>query len=305
MAELGVALRIGQGLGGGEAASRYTTSLHTETIIRIEGLGHKFQRTGKQTASGREVVALEDINLEIKRGEFFALIGPSGCGKSTLLSIIAGLMRPSSGTVGMNGALVEKPGLDRGVVFQEYALFPWRTALQNVEFGLESQRVPKAERARVAEKYLSLVGLREFAHSYPHQLSGGMKQRVAIARALAPDPEVLLMDEPFGALDTQTREILQNELLRISFETGKTIVFVTHSIEEAVLLADRVAVITARPGRIKQIAEIPLARSDRLCEDVRSSPTFIALRRELSRLLGEEVTRAQKLNALQARSAEG
>ncbi len=252
-------------------------------------VAHVSKRYGGAGAPGG-LLALDDVTLDVARGEFVALLGPSGCGKSTLLHVIGGLVR-AEGDVLVNGAPVRGPGLDRGIVFQDYALFPWRTVLENVAFGLEIKEVPAAERARIAREQLRLVGLAGFEDRYPAQLSGGMKQRVAIARALAFDPEVLLMDEPFAALDAQTREILQGELLRIWERTGKTIVFVTHSIEEAVFLAQRVAVITARPGRIKEMLEVALP-SLRHARDVRSTPEFTACRHALWELLSEEVTRA-------------
>ena len=233
------------------------------------------------------LVALSDVNLLVKMGEFVAVLGPSGCGKSTLLHIVGGLV-PASGAVLVQGHKIEGPGLDRGIVFQDYALFPWRTVIENVEFGLEIKKLPKAERRAIARRNIAAVGLAGFENRYPAQLSGGMKQRVAIARALAFDPEVLLMDEPFAALDAQTREILQAELLRIWEETGKTVIFITHSIDEAVFLAQRVVVITARPGRIKAIVDVELPEP-RYGRDVRSTAEFVAVRRALWELLAEEV----------------
>jgi len=247
--------------------------------------------------AGAPLLALDDVSLEVRRGEFLALLGPSGCGKSTLLHVVAGLVA-ADGTVAVNGAAVTGPGLDRGVVFQDYALFPWRTVAENVAFGLEIRGLAAAERARIAREQLRLVGLAGFEDRLPSQLSGGMKQRVAIARALAFDPEVLLMDEPFAALDAQTRELLQAELLRIWERTGKTIVFVTHSIDEAVFLAQRVAVITARPGRVKAIMDVELP-SPRYVHDARATPEFVARRHALWELLSEEVTRAAEVASAQ------
>jgi NitT/TauT family transport system ATP-binding protein len=242
-------------------------------------------------------LALEDLSISIGKGEFFALLGPSGCGKSTLLHIIGGL-NSASGKILINGEPVKGPGMNRGIVFQEYALFPWLTVLENVAFGLKMKGVAKKERLETAREYLALVGLSEFEKRYPAQLSGGMKQRTAIARSLAYDPEVLLMDEPFAALDAQTREILQGELLKIWEKTKKTIIFVTHSIEEAVYLAQRVAVITARPGRIKEIVDIPLPIPRYAEEDIRSSAAFSGIRHELWKLLSEEVVNAGTLTGL-------
>jgi NitT/TauT family transport system ATP-binding protein len=257
-----------------------------EPAIRIEQLSKRYGPPG----SAGELLALDGIDLVIPRGEFFAILGPSGCGKSTLLHAMDGLAS-AQGTIRVNGRAVTGPGLDRGVVFQDYALFPWRTVLDNVAFGLEIKRVAARERTRIARANLELVGLAGFEDRYPAQLSGGMKQRVAIARALAYDPGVLLMDEPFAALDAQTRELLQVELLRIWEKTGKTIVFVTHSIDEAIFLAQRVAVMTARPGRIKRILEVDLpSRTER---DLRSTPEFAALRHAAWELLTEEVTAAR------------
>jgi NitT/TauT family transport system ATP-binding protein len=239
-----------------------------------------------------ETEALGGVDLTIKQGEFHVILGPSGCGKSTFLDLIAGLSRPSGGEILIDGKPVEGPGLDRAIVFQQYALLPWRTARGNVEFGLENQKIEKIERTKIANNFLSLVGLSGFEDHYPHELSGGMKQRVSIARALAINPEILLMDEPFGALDAQTREILQRDLLLIARSTGKTIVFITHSIDEAVFLADRIAVMTARPGVIKSIVEVPLTREQRLADDVKVSETFVKTRHALWELLKEEVTKS-------------
>lgn len=237
--------------------------------------------------------ALQNINLEVKQGEFMVIVGPSGCGKSTLLDLLAGLTKPNSGQILLDGKPISGPNLDRGIVFQQYALFPWKTALGNVEFGLEAKGVGRKERKRIALEFIQLVGLSGFENRYPHELSGGMKQRVAIARSLAYDPEVLLMDEPFAALDAQTRETLQSELLRIWEATKKTIIFITHGIEEAVYLGQRVAVMTSRPGRIKQIIDIPF-QSRRSEEDLRSNPEFVKIRHEIWELLKDEVTKAQE-----------
>jgi NitT/TauT family transport system ATP-binding protein len=214
----------------------------------------------RSRADSGEVTALAAVDLEIFRGEFLVLLGPSGCGKSTLLNLIAGFIKPSSGVVLHDGAEVSGPDRRRTVVFQEYALFPWMTVQQNVEFGLKARGMSPAERQSVARQLLSTVRLSGFEDRYPHEISGGMKQRAAIARAIAPDPEVLLMDEPFGALDAQTRVLLQEEVARISAETNKTIIFVTHSIDEAVFLGDRIIVMSSRPGRVRDIYEVALAR---------------------------------------------
>ncbi|MER5929388.1 ABC transporter ATP-binding protein [Streptomyces sp. NPDC002054] len=242
-----------------------------------------------------EFTALDGIDLEIADGEFTVVVGPSGCGKSTLLDLLGGLARPSGGRILLNGRPVTGPGLDRGIVFQQYALLPWRTAQGNVEFGLEATGVPRRQRAARAREFLDLVGLTGFEGRHPHELSGGMRQRVAIARSLAYDPDVLLMDEPFAALDAQTRESLQDELRRIWQSTGKTVVFITHGIEEAVYLGQRVAVMTSRPGRIKEVVPVSFGdRSGLLGEDLRSSPEFARYRHEIWTLLHDEVARAQQ-----------
>jgi NitT/TauT family transport system ATP-binding protein len=261
--------------------------------LRLEGVGKTFAVRGKRRAPARTVTALQDVELDIAPGEFTVLVGPSGCGKSTLLDLLGGLDSPTSGRILLDGAPVEGPGLDRGIVFQQYALLPWRTALGNVEFGLEATGVSRRERAERAREVLDLVGLQGFQDRHPHELSGGMRQRVAIARSLAYDPGVLLMDEPFGALDAQTRESLQDELLRIWERTGKTIVFITHSIDEAVHLGQRVAVLTSRPGRVKEVVPIGIdGRTE--AEDLRSSPEFAEHRHRIWELLHDEIHAAQR-----------
>jgi len=267
------------------------------SLIRAVGI-RKVYRSGKRSAAGyaKETLALDNVDLEIRQGEVLALVGPSGCGKSTLLDIIAGLAERDGGEVYLDGKKLEGPGLDRGVVFQGYALFPWKTVLENVAFGLESKGVAKKEREEIARRHIDLVGLTKFEDRYPHELSGGMKQRVAIARALAFDPRILLMDEPFGALDAQTRERLQLELLRIKRDTGKTILFVTHSIDEAVLLADRIAIMTSRPGTIKAIVDVRLPRDREIAEELlRSSGSFIQARDQVWNSLKVEVEKAAEL----------
>jgi len=237
---------------------------------------------------GRRVVALERISLQVPAGEFLCLVGPSGSGKSTLLRVVAGLLRQTSGTVRID---VERPGTPAmAMVFQEHALLPWRTVLANVAFGLENRGVGRAEREARAREMLALVGLSRFARHYPHQLSGGMKQRVGIARALANDPEVLLMDEPFAALDAQTRTIMQEEVLRIWATLGKTVIYVTHSLEEALLLGDRVVLMTARPGRVSQVFPVDLGRPRGL--EVRASQAYGVLLEKIWAQLRDEVVRA-------------
>ncbi|MEU0375043.1 ABC transporter ATP-binding protein [Streptomyces sp. NPDC006283] len=266
------------------------------TTQDIEDPKISFRGVGKSFPGGRgrpDTTALESIDLDIAAGEFTMVVGPSGCGKSTLLDLLGGLSRPSTGEILLDGKPVTGPGLDRGIVFQQYALLPWRTARGNVEFGLEATGVPRRKLAARAREYLSLVGLTGFEDRHPHELSGGMRQRVAIARSLAYDPDVLLMDEPFAALDAQTRESLQDELLRIWQRTGKTVVFITHGIDEAVRLGQRVAVLTSRPGRIKEI--VPIRLGDRSPgDDPRSSPEFAHHRHHIWNLLRDEVGRAQQ-----------
>ena len=239
----------------------------------------------KDTGKPLDFVAVKELNLEVKQGEFLSIVGPSGCGKSTFLDMVAGLAKPTSGEILIDGKKVTGPALDRGIVMQGYALFPWRTVRKNVEFGLEIKKVPAKERHEISQKFIELVNLQNFEDHYPHELSGGMKQRVAIARALAYDPDVLLMDEPFAAVDAQTRESLQEELLRIWEETQKTIVFVTHSIAEAVFLSDRVAVMTANPGTLKKMVTINLPRPR---DGIRSSAEFGWIRQKIWELLQNE-----------------
>jgi NitT/TauT family transport system ATP-binding protein len=226
------------------------------------------------------LVALYNISLAIRKNEFVSLLGPSGCGKTTLIRIIAGLLTADRGEVLVNSQLVNSPGRDRCMVFQQFGLLPWRTVVSNVEFGLEIDGVAREERRALAGKYLELVGLKGFESYYPHQISGGMQQRVGIARALSKRPEILLMDEPFGAVDAQTREQLQEELLKIWAQTETTVVFVTHSIDEAIYLSDRVVVMQARPGRIKEEVPIDLPRP-RWEGDIKADPRFAQLRARL------------------------
>jgi NitT/TauT family transport system ATP-binding protein/sulfonate transport system ATP-binding protein len=249
-------------------------------ILSINGLSKRFS-IGSQT-----VEALRDVNLTIAKGEFVCLIGASGCGKSTLLRIIAGFETATSGTAEMYGAPIAGPGPERGMVFQDFALFPWLTVKQNIAFGPRQNGMPGEKLDAIAARYTDMVGLTKFADYYPSQLSGGMKQRVAIARVLANDCEVLLMDEPFGALDALTREKLQQELLEIWERTRVTVIFVTHSVEEAVLLSDRVVVMTAGPGRIEYDGRVPLARP----RDV-SAIDFNQVRRDMSQRLSSHVGR--------------
>jgi NitT/TauT family transport system ATP-binding protein len=213
-----------------------------------------------QTEGGGVVQALTPVDLTIRRNEFLCLLGPSGCGKTTLLNLIAGFIRPSSGQILIDGRPVSGPGPDRGVVFQDYSLFSWLTVRANVEFGPRMSRRSAAERRELSDHYLSLVGLSKFADKYPFELSGGMKQRVAIARSLVMRPQVLLMDEPFGALDAMTRGGLQSEVLDIQRKEEKTVVFVTHNIGEAIFLADRIVVMSSHPGRVKEVVDVDLAR---------------------------------------------
>ena len=248
--------------------------------IQVRGVEKTF------SVGAQKIVALQNIDLDIRKGEFVCLLGPSGCGKSTLLNAVAGFQPPTKGTVTVDGRTITEPGPDRGMVFQEYALFPWMTVAQNVAFGLEIKGMSKAEIAERVEWLLQKLHLQDFRNRFPKDLSGGMRQRVAIARVLALDSPILLMDEPFGALDALTRRTLQDELLRIWEEVGKTILFVTHSIEESIYLADRIIVMTYRPGTIKRdvLVDMPRPRDG-------SASEFNRLKRELSQMVMEEQQR--------------
>jgi NitT/TauT family transport system ATP-binding protein len=259
-----------------------------DSLIEIEGLGLAYRSRRDKISHG----ALIDINLTVYRGEFVSVVGPSGCGKSTLLYLLAGLLQKSEGSARINGNEVTGPGTDRGLVMQSYALVPWRTVQKNVELGLEIKHVPKAERIESARYFIDLVGLSDYAGRYPHELSGGMKQRIAIARALAFDPDVLLMDEPFAAVDEQTRGFLHNELLRIWKATRKTIIFVTHSIEEAVYLSDRVAVMSPGPGTIRVTIDIDVPRPR--TAEMKSSERFGKHRSRIWQLLHNDSDMARE-----------
>ncbi|MDV0447653.1 Aliphatic sulfonates import ATP-binding protein SsuB [Methanosarcinaceae archaeon Ag5] len=248
--------------------------------LKIENLEKKFVKKGKGKEEDSFVLAIQDIDLNVKDGEFVTILGPSGCGKTTLLRIIAGLETYSDGNIILNGEKITGPSPKRGMVFQEYSLFPWKTVIENVMFGPLMQGASKEEAKQKAIPYIDLVGLADFMNSYPYELSGGMKQRVAIARALANEPDIILMDEPFGALDAQTRNNLQKELLRIWQEEKRTIIFVTHSVDEAVFLSDRIIILTGRPGTVKKEIPINIPRP----RD-RTRPEENAIRNEVLQLL--------------------
>jgi ABC-type nitrate/sulfonate/bicarbonate transport system ATPase subunit len=251
-------------------------------ILSIRGVERRFDRT----------LALQATDLEVQENDFVTILGPSGCGKSTLLRIVAGLDQPTAGDVLLDGRDIHGPGADRGMVFQSYTLFPWLTVRENVCFGLRERGLPRAEQLEVAGAFIAKVGLRGFENHYPKQLSGGMQQRVAIARALANGPRMLLMDEPFGALDHQTRELMQELLLGIWEAEKKTVLFVTHDIDEAVFMGSRVVVMSARPGRIKLDRGVPLAHPRHY--SVKTSPAFAGLKAELTEQVRVEVRAAQE-----------
>lgn len=250
--------------------------------IRVENVSKTF------AMKDRVLTVLDGVNLEVAEGEFVSIVGPSGSGKTTLLNAIAGFMEPSSGTIQVGGKPITGPGPERGVIFQQYAVFPWLTVKQNIIFGLglAANRRSAAEREQVAQHYIELMGLTGFENAFPKTLSGGMKQRVAIARAYAVNPEILLMDEPFAALDAQTRDLMQEQLLEILSKERKTVLFITHSVEEAVFLSGRVVVMTARPARIREIIEVPFAypRERR----IRTQPDFLSLRERVESLVRQE-----------------
>jgi len=256
------------------------------TQIAIDKVSHVYR-----PPRGRPVLALDDVSLDVGQREFLALLGPSGCGKSTLLYLIGGFLPVEKGAITVNGKPVAAPGPDRGIVFQHFALFPWKTVRANIAYGLERQGMPRAERDARVQTFIDLVGLTGFEDSFPSQLSGGMKQRAALARTLAFDPSILLMDEPFGALDAQTRHLMQAELLSIWQRTPKTVIFVTHDVQEAVYLADRVAVMSARPGRIKTIVDTKFDKNDPAVFKTRA---FLDRVDELWNLVRDEAIKAER-----------
>jgi NitT/TauT family transport system ATP-binding protein len=281
------------GFTGGSGAARAQTSLGpvTDTVIVAKNVTAGYENRRKKT----RLIALRDVSLEIRRGEFLAIVGPSGCGKSTFINMVAGFLKPLEGSIEVEGKPVSGTGADRAMVFQDYALLPWRTVERNVVFAMENRRDKpnKVEQAdRVAEA-LALVGLTGFEKHYPHELSGGMRQRVGIARALVTKPDILLMDEPFGAVDAMTREAMQAEFEKIIAKTKQTVVFITHSIDEAVMLGDRVAVISNRPGRIKEVVDIDLPRP-RLDGSAKTNPRSAELREHIWSLLQAEALGAKE-----------
>ena len=253
-----------------------------ESRLRVDSVSLRYQ-----SPTGETFTALDNVSFEVPDQQFAVIVGPSGCGKSSLLYLTAGLAEPSEGEIYVGGSKVDGPGVDRGMVFQGYTLFPWLTVRQNIEFGLRRRGLMSDEIRTIVEFYLGEVGLKKFAEHYPKQLSGGMMQRVAIARALANDPQILLMDEPFGALDSQTRLQMQQLLLQVWSNSKKTVVFVTHDIDEAILLADRIYVMGARPGRIKEVLDVPIARPRSL--DVVMEPEFIRMKRQILELLHDDM----------------
>jgi NitT/TauT family transport system ATP-binding protein len=265
--------------------------------VQARGVSVEYERTREKST----LVALEDFTLDVAEGEFVAIVGPSGCGKSTFLNVVAGLVAPAAGEIMVYGKPVTGPGPDRAVVFQDYALMPWRTVEANVRFGLEMQRRIDSETPAKIARYIKMVGLTGFEKAYPRELSGGMRQRVGLARALVTEPRLLLMDEPFAAVDAMTREIMQEELTKIVATTGQPIIFITHGVDEAVTLADRIAVVTNRPGRIKEILDVDLPRPRSRAS--RQLPAFQALRERVWELLAEE--RPAEAEALTVSAAPG
>jgi NitT/TauT family transport system ATP-binding protein len=265
--------------------------------LAVRNVSKSFRIRGRRETEDRILHVLGDVSFDVRQGEVVSLIGESGCGKTTLLKIIQGLIRLDGGTILVDGVAVTKPGRDRGFVFQHASLLPWRNALHNVEFGLELQGIPAPERAERARTLLGLVGLGQAADQYPHQLSGGMQQRIGLARALAIDPAILLMDEPFSALDAQTREVLQAELLRIHAETANTTLFVTHDLDEAIYLSDRVVVLAAKPGRVVQEIDIPFAHPRPELPELRGNLVFQKIRAQIWSLIrsSEAATQERKV----------
>ncbi|MBA4263510.1 MAG: ABC transporter ATP-binding protein [Comamonadaceae bacterium] len=257
-------------------------------IIEFTDVTRVFQRDGK------DFLTLDNINLTVQDREFVAIVGPSGCGKTTCMRMAAGLEFPSTGTVKVDQTVVTEPGPDRAVVFQQFALFPWKSVHENIDFGLRSKGISKAEREQLITHFIDLMNLKGYESAYPHQLSGGMQQRVAIARAYALNPQVLLMDEPFGALDAQTRVVMQEELVKLARKNPRTVLFITHAVEEAVYLADRVVIMTSRPGKIKEILDVRSVREaedwdqHHRIEDVMDLDSFVHLRTRIWKSLREE-----------------
>jgi NitT/TauT family transport system ATP-binding protein len=264
--------------------------MNGQAQIVIERVNHTYR-----PQRGRTVLALSDVSLDVRPREFLALLGPSGCGKSTLLYLVGGFLPTEAGRITVEGKPVSAPSPDRGIVFQHFALFPWKTVRANILYGLERQGMPRAEREERAQAFIDLVGLKGFEDSYPSHLSGGMKQRTAIARTLAFDPNILLMDEPFGALDAQTRSLMQTELLNIWKRTPKTVIFVTHDVQEAVYLADRIAVMSARPGKIKAIVENKFGNRE---PGIMRSKEFVERVDEIWNLVRDEAIKAQEIKAV-------
>lgn len=254
--------------------------------------------------TGATVHALDSIDLAIEPGEFVTVVGPSGCGKTTLLKILAGFIQALEGEASVHGTPITKPGPDRGVVFQELAILPWRNVYRNISHGLEIQKIPKAEREQRVSSLIDLVGLKGFENHYPHQLSGGMRQRVAVARTWASDPEIILMDEPFAAVDAMTRQTLQEELNRITVETGKTVFFITHSVEEAVFLGDRVIAMSARPGRVKAEVQVPVPRAERDWQAMSANPALVECVEEVLGLVRGEHQATLVAEGQEARTPE-
>jgi NitT/TauT family transport system ATP-binding protein len=251
---------------------------------------HIYHVSKTYRSDDHEVLAIDEIDIQIKNKEFATILGPSGCGKSTLLRIVAGLIKPTKGIVKLDGIVITGPGQDRGMVFQSYTLFPWLTVKENIQFGLEISGMPKTKQEQIAQEFVEKVGLKGFEKVYPKGLSGGMKQRVAIARALANNPNILLLDEPFGALDAQTRALMQELLTQVWEELHKTILFVTHDVEEAIFLSDRVFVMTARPGKIKAEIDIPLERPRSY--EIKATEAFLNLKKYALSLIREEAIKA-------------
>jgi len=264
-------------------ANIFLGGIVAQTKLQAVGLRHEYY----QPRTGGRLLALDQVNLEVNEGEFVTIVGPSGCGKTTFINLCDGLLKPTAGHITIDGKVVTGPGIDRGMVFQDSCLMPWRTVIKNVLFGLECQGLDNAEGIERARGFIKLVGLQGFEEHFPHELSGGMQQRCNLARALTVDPKILIMDEPFAALDAQTREIMQAELLRIWKESGKTVLFITHQINEAIYLADRVFVFGSRPGRVKKMISIDLPRPRPLA--MKRDPKFLKYEDDVWQLIEEEV----------------